>query len=432
LGTLANNSGTWRFGVYEADAHKLELRRKGVLLRLRDQSFRILVHLLEHAGEVVTRDELQRKLWSADTYVDFDHSLNTAMMTLRDVLGDEADAPVYIETIPKRGYRFIAPVVPIRNEEQREAPTTVATTAAKVDEGFSIAVLPFKCTGNIPEMAVFAEGLAEEFAGGFLRFSYLRVVSSNLAQQYAVVSATDSPGPRYVLQGSLHQMGTRLRVTARLADMTTTTNIWSETYEQPFHADSLFDLQDYLVPRIVSTIADGRGILPRSISESLRYKHIDLMTPNEAVLRAFAHFERVTAEEHAASRAALERAVQRAPGQADCWAMLSLLYKEEFAHDFNLEPDSLTRAFSAAQVALQADATNHLCHHALAAALFFRGDIPAFRAAAERAITLNPMDGFTVASLGFLLADSGEWELGCALVDRARELNPHHPILIRQ
>ena len=74
---------------------------------------------------------------------------------------------------------------------------------------------------------------------------------------------------------------------------------------------------------------------------------------------------------------------------------------------FQPEPDSLIRAFSAAQAALQADATNHLCHHALAAALFFRGDIPAFRAAAERAITLNPMDGSTVASLGFLLADSG-------------------------
>ena len=433
LETFANNSGTWRFGVYEADAGKLELRRKGVLLRLRAQSFRILVHLLEHAGEVVPRDQLQRKLWPADTYVDFDHSLNTAMMKLRDVLGDEADAPVYIETIPKRGYRFIAPVVPIGNEEQREAPSTnVATTAAKVEEGFSIAVLPFKCTGNVPEVAVFADGLAEEFASGFLRFSYLKVVPSNLAQQSAVVSANDGPVARYILQGSLRQMGTRLRVTVRLADTTTTTNMWSETYEQPFHADSLFDVQDYLVPRIVSTIADGRGILPRSISESLRYKHIDLMTPNEAVLRAFAHFERVTAEEHAASRAALERAVQRAPGQADCWAMLSLLYKEEFAHNFNLQPDPLARAFSAAQIALQADASNHLCHHALAAALFFRRDIPAFRASAERSITLNPMDGFTVASLGFLIADSGEWELGCALVDRARELNPHHPILIRQ
>ena len=429
LGALENKSGMWRFGVYEVDARKLKLCRKGVQLRLREQSFKILVHLLEHAGEVVTRDELQRMLWAADTYVDFDHSLNTAMMKLREVLGDEADAPVYIETVPKRGYRFIAPVVPIENEMKQAAPPAfVAQNAAKLDTGFSIAVLPFKCTGSVPELALFADALAEEFFGGLQRFSYLTVVSHKLAEQPAVGSASDGATTRYVLEGVLRKIGTRLRVSMRLADTTTATSMWSETYEQPFNADSLFDLQDYLVPRIVSTIADGRGILPRFISESLRYKHIDLMTPTEAVLRAFAHFERATAEEHAASRAALERAVQCAPGQADCWAMLSLLYKEEFAHAFNPEPDSLDRAFSAAQIALQADPSNHLCHHALAAALFYRKDIPAFRTAAERAISLNPMDGFTVASLGFLIADSGEWELGCALVDRAHELNPHHSI----
>lgn len=108
--TPANATRTWRFGVFEVDARRAELRRGGTPVKVREQSFRILVHLLEHAGEIVTREELRLVLWPSDTFVDFEHSLNTAVMKLRDALGDSADAPLYIETIPKRGYRFIAPV----------------------------------------------------------------------------------------------------------------------------------------------------------------------------------------------------------------------------------------------------------------------------------------------------------------------------------
>src|SRR5277367_3106296 len=88
----------------------MELRRSGTAVKIREQSFSILVFLLEHAGELVTREDLRRVLWPSDTFVDFDHSLNAAVMKLREALGDSADAPLYIETIPKRGYRFIAPV----------------------------------------------------------------------------------------------------------------------------------------------------------------------------------------------------------------------------------------------------------------------------------------------------------------------------------
>ncbi|UWZ84776.1 winged helix-turn-helix domain-containing protein [Occallatibacter riparius] len=100
----------WHFGVFEVDTARGELRRSGIPLKLRDQSFQILLALLEHPGDIVTREELRRRLWPSDTFVDFDHSLNTAMMKLRDALGDSTDAPIYIETIPRHGYRFIAPV----------------------------------------------------------------------------------------------------------------------------------------------------------------------------------------------------------------------------------------------------------------------------------------------------------------------------------
>ena len=134
VGTL-ENSGIWRFGIFEVDVRNLELRRNGVSVRLREQSFRILVYLLEHAGDLVTREDLRRMLWPADTFVDFDHSLNTAMMKLRYALGDVADAPVYIETIPKRGYRFVAPVVSV-------SPVVPAAPVAPVVPPNSVGLFP--------------------------------------------------------------------------------------------------------------------------------------------------------------------------------------------------------------------------------------------------------------------------------------------------
>ena len=98
-----------RFGVFELDLNAGELRKNGAKLRLQEQPFQVLVLLLDRAGEVVTREELRQKLWPADTFVDFDHSLNTAVNKLRETLGDSASSPRYIETLARRGYRFIAP-----------------------------------------------------------------------------------------------------------------------------------------------------------------------------------------------------------------------------------------------------------------------------------------------------------------------------------
>jgi cholera toxin transcriptional activator len=99
-----------RFGVFELDLAAGELRKSGVKLRLQGQPFQILALLLERAGEVVTREELQHKLWPSDTFVDFDHSLNTAINKVREALGDSASSPRYVETLARRGYRFIAPL----------------------------------------------------------------------------------------------------------------------------------------------------------------------------------------------------------------------------------------------------------------------------------------------------------------------------------
>ncbi|PYQ38328.1 MAG: hypothetical protein DMG99_19135 [Acidobacteria bacterium] len=122
-----NSSRVLRFGVFEADLRAGELRKSGIKLRLTGQPFQVLAMLLERAGEVVTREELQQKLWAADTFVDFDHSLNTAINRVREVLGDSASSPRYVETLARRGYRFIAP---IQSESPPAPDVTVSVLSA--------------------------------------------------------------------------------------------------------------------------------------------------------------------------------------------------------------------------------------------------------------------------------------------------------------
>jgi len=107
---MSANGRPISFGVFEVDLHAGELRKQGLRIKIRDQSFQILLLLLARPGEVVSRDELQKQLWLADTFVDFERGLNKAVNHLRDALGDSAESPRFIETLPKRGYRFIAPV----------------------------------------------------------------------------------------------------------------------------------------------------------------------------------------------------------------------------------------------------------------------------------------------------------------------------------
>jgi TolB-like protein/tetratricopeptide (TPR) repeat protein len=304
--------------------------------------------------------------------------------------------------------------------------------AARAEEGFWVAVLPFVYSGANAELTALAEGLTEEIVTGLSRFSYLRVIARGSTLQYAhepvdVRAVGKELGARYMMEGSLRQAGSTLRISVQLVDASSGAHLWAETFDRAFRPEEIFALLDDVVPRIVSTAADTYGVLPHTMSESLRNRDPEKLTPYEAVLRSFAHFPRLSAEEHAAARAGLERAVQQTPGYADGWAMLSMMYREEYTHRFNVRADPIGRAFAAARRAIEAAPSNHLAYHALASAQFCRGEFQAFRNSAERAIALNPMDGFTAAYLGIFIAYSGDWERGCALVERARGLNPHHP-----
>ena len=303
---------------------------------------------------------------------------------------------------------------------------------SRAREGFWVAVLPIEYSGANADLAAFAEGLTEDIVTGLSRFSYLRVIARSSASRQAratvdVRTVGKELGARYVMEGSLRQAGARLRLAVQLIDAGSGAHLWAETFDRTFHPEELFALQDEIAARIVSTCADTYGVLPHTMSEALRSRDPETLTPYEAVLRSFAHFPRLSAQEHAAARAGLEHAVQQAPGYADGWAMLSMIYREEYTHQFNLRPDPIGRALTAARRAVEAAPSNHLAFHALASAQFFQREFQAFRNSAERAMALNPMDGFTAAYLGFLIAYSGDWEHGCAVVERARCLNPHHP-----
>jgi serine/threonine protein kinase/tetratricopeptide (TPR) repeat protein len=316
-------------------------------------------------------------------------------------------------------------------QDVRTNPIASGTMRAE-EEGFWVAVLPFKYAGANTDVAGLADGISDEIVTALSRFSYLKVIARSTTIRYAhekvdVRAAAKEMGARYVMEGSLRQSGSRLRVTAQLVDASSGVHLWAETYDRTFDPDAVFDLQDDVVSRVVSTVADMNGVLPHSMGEVVRSRGPHLLTPYEALLRSFNYYERITAEEHAAARAALEQAVKQAPGHAGCWAMLSLLYTDEFKHGLNVLPDSLGRAMEAARRAIEAGPADHLAPHALASVQYFRGDIAAFRSAAERAIALNPVDGCNASYLGMLMAYSGDWERGCALTERAIQLNSRHP-----
>ncbi len=295
-----------------------------------------------------------------------------------------------LEIPPKEGSQALAP--------GRTGSSPLDSAAIRADEGFWVAVLPFKYGGGDASLTTLAEGLTEGIVTGLSRFSYLRVISRSAAADAR--SAEKALGARYVMEGTLRQAGTKLRLAVQLVDTSSGAHLWAENYERTFAPEAVFELQDDLVPRIVSTVADQYGALVHSMSESLRGKTAGEYSAHEAVLRAFGYWERVTPEEHAEVREILEAAVASAPDHSDCLAELSMIYWHEYAFGYNVKPDPLGRARAAAQRAVASAPTSHFAHCALATALFFQKDFLAFRPAAERALALNRMDSSTAAILG--------------------------------
>jgi TolB-like protein/Tfp pilus assembly protein PilF len=308
-------------------------------------------------------------------------------------------------------------------------PAVPGTTGQASEDAFWVAALPFRASST--DVAPLADGMFEEIVAGLSRFPYLRVIGRGSTLRYAgqpsdLRTVGSELGARYVLEGSLRQAGGRLRCTTQLVDASSGAQMWAETYERPFDSAATFDLQDDLVPRVVSTVADLDGILPQSMAEALRATPEAALTPHQALLRSLRYFKTFTPEEQALAKRVLERAVEAAPGRGECHALLSHLYSADYWGGYDLRLDAIDRALAAARRAVDVAPSSNLSHWALAMALFFRRDIPAFRIAANRAIELNGMDGSVVTFMGHLIAYSGDWERGLAVARRGSALNPNH------
>lgn len=309
---------------------------------------------------------------------------------------------------------------------------STTSLSGRTQDGFWIAVLPLKCRGNNADLEALSEGLSEDIVTGLSRFCYLKVVARSSTLRFTSETADvrtvgKELGAHYILEGSIRQAGSMLRLAVQLVDTTSGTHLWAETYDRPFKPEDIFVLQDELVPRIVATVADQHGVLIHRMAEGLRHKTKNEYTPYEAVLSVFGFHERMSPGEHRELRDMLERVVREYPDQGNCWAMLETLYADEYMFGFNVEPNSLDRALAAAKKAIELEPTSNLAAQAMAQALFFRRDRSEFRAIAERTIALNRMDTATVAVMGLFIACSGDWKVGLTVSEGAMQLNPNFP-----
>jgi TolB-like protein/tetratricopeptide (TPR) repeat protein len=295
-----------------------------------------------------------------------------------------------------------------------------------------VAVLPFRVQGTDQELADIAMGLTSDITAGLSRFSYLLVISqvtteAALSETSDVRQLGTKLGARYVMEGNLRGADQGLRLTAQLTDTRDGTTIWSESFDHRLDERGMFALQDEITDRVVATVADVNGAIIRTLASAISNKSPETMTPYEALLQWALSRQSVGAEDHLRSRIALQRAVEAQPAYADAWACLAHTYLQEYISAYNVLPDSMERAYAAAQRAVGLDPTSALAQYTLALVYYFRQDLPAFRVATEKAIALNPRDTETLAMLGIVMGYGGDWEQSLALTTRAMQLNPNHP-----
>jgi len=235
-----------RFGSFEVNLHSRELRKLGMRIRLEEKPFRILEMLLHSAGQVVTRKQLCEKLWP-DTYVAYEHGLNTAVNKLRDLLGDSARSPRFIETLPRLGYRFLAPVVSLSKS---------AAAAKKM-----LLVLPFDNLSRESEHEYFADGLTEEMICqlGRLCPKRLGVIARTSAIQYKATNKSIGEIAAElhvdcVLEGSVRCNGQRVRITGQLIEARDQSHLWSGTYDRDLR--NVLDVQSDVAHQIGKAVAN--------------------------------------------------------------------------------------------------------------------------------------------------------------------------------
>jgi len=435
------DGGRLCFGVFEVDLRAGELRKRGLKVRLQQQPFQVLAMLLEHAGEVVGREELQKRLWPADTFVDFGHGLNKAVNKIRESLGDSVESPRFIETVGRRGYRFVADVrvidpAPVRSPElapqpepapdsrDREDPAgslppvsrrvtpRVWTISASVlvvvlaslalwqrSSGTSspvirsLAVLPLESLSNDASQDYFADGMTDELISDLGQISALRVISRTSVMAYkhtrkSLPQIARELNVDAVVEGTVLRSGDHVRITAQLIDGSADRHLWSQSYEGELR-DTL-PLQN----NVARAIADQIRISVNP-QEQAALRNVRVVNPvaYESYLKGRFFWNKRTADGLKVALAYFNEAIDEDPkyaqaysGQADTYALLG-----DWQYAVMTPKEALPQAKAAAMKALELDSALSEAHTSLAFCLDgFDWNFDAAGNEFRRAIELNP------------------------------------------
>lgn len=457
-----------RFGTFELDLESGDLRKAGAPIRLRGQPVQILATLIQRPGELVTREELRQQLWPADTFVDFEHGLNTAMKRLRAALGDDAEAPRFVETLPRRGYRFIAPV-DLAREVARPTPETsgprrtrpgspaiaamlamaalVALSAAAVwisrtpqppsrpgaKPITSLAVLPLQNLSSNPDEDYFADGLTDALITSLAKIGSLKVISRTSAMAFKgarkpLPDIARNLGVDAIVEGTVQHAGDRVRITAQLIHAASDTHLWSEAYERDLR--EVLVLQAEVARAIAQEIGATLTAFERTTGSAPR--RVD-PEAHEAYLKGRFHLLDVGTEEALGkSLEFFNRAIARDPKYAPAYAGLAhaYLFLSSYGTDAVPPHETIPKARAAATRALELD-QELAAAHAVVGSLHaeYDWDWAGAEQAFARAMALDPSDSAARVWYGQLLSRMGRHTEAVKELQRAREQDPLSPFV---
>lgn len=409
-----------RFGAFELELRAGELRKSGLRIKLQQQPLQILQMLVERSGDVVTREELRQKLWPAGTYVDFERSLNKAMVRLREALNDSADSPRFIETIPRKGYRFLAPV---RTAGDETAETSQAASAI----GTSIAVVPFLLLNAVEEKESLSLGFADALITALGSQDHLTVPPTAAILKYGngsdPLQVTRELEVRYVLHGNIQKLGAQWRVSIQVFDAEARKIAFTEKFD--FHLENVFEVQDQMAARVAEALElRFRVPLPRS-----RNRYSQDPAAYDELMRALRDSSSDDRKTRDRAIELLSRAVERDPEFALAHAALS--YACAVKHfESDVSPAWLEKAESHCRLALELDLDLAESHLARAYILWSPArNFAHAEAIAElqKAVALQPNVQHAHNRLGTICAHIGRFAESRMFYDRARRLNPQSP-----
>ncbi|MBV8820405.1 MAG: winged helix-turn-helix domain-containing protein, partial [Acidobacteriaceae bacterium] len=427
-----SSSKLLRFSVFEVDSHTGELRKSGRKVGMQEQPFRVLVALLERPGEMLSREELRDRLWSADTFVDFDSGLNKAIRKIREVLGDSAESPVFIETLPRRGYRFIAPVetVPRSTEDAQvvelspeKPPEVLPSPAAVAGDGFSrgrvlwwavavvvlsglavwgwrasrpkldsIAVLPIENLAADAGQEYFADGITDELITELAKIGSLRVISRTSITRFKrshkpLREIARELGAHAIVEGTVQRSGDRVRITAQLIDAARDQHIWAQSYDETL--SDILALQGRLARDIAEHV---NARLTGREQELLASRRTILPEAHDAYLKGHFFWNKRSAKDARQAIQYFEKAVELQPDYAEAYAGIAEGYVVLGWDSAVLPPDdAFPKAQAAALKALDVDRSSSLAHLALMwVDLFYRWNWTEAETEAKEAIRLDP------------------------------------------